>query len=291
MRVPMSGLTVTVMGPALLASGVLWLMLLVLPPPTLGFLGFVGGGGLLCALAVGGLEGRAVQLLMRARESTEAERAVLAPVLHAHGGTAPPRIAVYVRRAPGDQTPPALVVGRSSLVVTPWLVEAIYRGWIIREEGTAIVAHAGVRHRAAGPRLEVAVLAFTTPWRSILTIARKVGRFFGWFPFMHFAWSIRGVVGAVAVVQSVIEGRAWAGVLAGVFVALTYLVPAAAQARELRLEAAADHELVTRGLGQALAGLLRRSQVPVSIERLQRLENRPPAEPTPVLQLATFSPN
>ncbi|HEX6686048.1 MAG TPA: hypothetical protein VF062_24940 [Candidatus Limnocylindrales bacterium] len=88
----------------------------------------------------------------------------------------------------------------------------------------------------------------------------------------------------MAVVQSVMEGRAAAGVLAGLFVALTYLVPAASRAHERELEVVADRQLVARGLGQVLAGLLRRLQVPVSIERLQRLEHRPPAQLGAVLQ-------
>jgi hypothetical protein len=288
MRAPMGVWKVTVMVPALLVSGLLWLMVLAVLPPALGLLGFLVGGALLAVLAIGGLEQQAVRLLTGSRAATEAERAVLGPVLHAHGGTGLAHVVAYVRRAPGDQAPPALVVGRSSLVVTPWLVEATYRGWISREEAAAIVAHAGARHHAGRHRREVAVLAFTTPWRGILAVARRVGGVFGWFPLMRFAWSMRGVVGAVAVVQSVMEGRAPAGALAGVFVALTYLVPAAARAREVELEAEADRQLVARGLGQVMAGLLRRL-APVSIERLQRLEHRPPEQP--VLHLATFSPN
>jgi hypothetical protein len=294
MRAPMSVWKVTVMVPALLVSGLLWLMMLVVLPPALGLLGFLACGALVAVLAIGGLEGQAVRLLTGSRAATEAELAVLAPVLHTHGTNVLPDVVAYVRRAPGAQTPPALVVGRSSLVVTPWLVEATYRGRISREEAAALVAHAGARHDAGRHRREVAVLAFTTPWRVIIAVARRVGGVFGWFPFMRFAWSIRGVVGAVAVVQSVMEGRAPAGVLAGVFVALTYLVPAAARARELELEAEADRRLVARGLGQVLAGLLRRFGAPVSIARLQRLENRPteqPAQTAPVLPLAAFSPN
>jgi hypothetical protein len=293
MRAPMSVWKVTVMVPALLVSGLLWLMVLAVLPPALGLLGFLAGSALVAVLAIGGLEQQAVRLLTGPRAATEAERAVLAPLLHTHGDTGL-HVMLYVRRAPGDQAPPALVVGRSSLVVTPWLVEATYRGRISREEAAAIVAHAGARHDAGRHRLEVAVLAFTTPWRGILAVARRVGRVFGWFPFMRFAWSMRGVVGAVAVVQSVMEGRAPAGVLAGVFVALTYLVPAASRAREVELEAEADRQLVARGLGRPLAGLLRRLPAPVSIERLQGLENRPteqPAQTAPVLPLATFSPN
>ena len=291
MRVPMIVLQVGVMLPALLVSGVLALMVLAVLPPVLGLLGFVLGGVALMVLAAGGLEGPAVQLLTRAREATEGERAVLAPVLVAHGGTGMPAVTLYVRRAPRASTPPARVVGASSLVVTPWLVEATCRGWITRGEATAVVLHAAGRHRAGRHRLEVAVLAATTPWRAVSAVARGVGRSFAWFPFMRFAWALRGFVGAVAVIQSAVEGRAVYGAIAGVFVGLTYLVPAASRARERRLEAEADRLLVARGLGEVLAGLLRRSGVPVRVERLQRLENRPPAQPVPVLQLAAFSPN
>jgi hypothetical protein len=291
MRVRLSVLKLVVMVPALLVSGVLGLMMLAVLPPVLGLLGFLAGGAALGVLAAGGLEGPAVQLLTRARAATEGERAVLAPVLAADGGTGMPAVRLYVRGASQPATPPAVAVGTSSLVVTPWLVEATYRGWITREEATAVVLHADGRHRAGRHRLEVAVLAATTPWRAVSAVARRVGQSFAWLPFLRFVWFLRGVVGAVAVVQSAMEDRAVSGAIAGVFVALTYLVPAAARAREGQLEVEADRLVVDRGLGVDLAGLLRRSGVPVRVERLQRLENRPLSEPVPVLQLASFSPN
>ncbi len=242
-------------------------------------------------LVAGGLEGTAVQLLTRARAATEGERAALAPVLASDIDMGMPAVALYVRRAPRIATPPAVVLGKSSLVVTPWLIEATYRGWITREESTAVVLHAGGRHLAGRHRLEVAVLAATIPWRAVSAVARELGRPFVWFPVMRFVWSLRGFVGAVAVVQSAVEGRAVSGAIAGVFVALTYLVPAAARARERQLEVEADRLVVDRGLGVDLAGLLRRSGVPVRVERLQRLEHRPLSQPVPVLPLAAFSPN
>lgn len=208
MRVPMFVLKLVVMVPAMLVSGVLALMVLAVLPPVLGLLGFVAGGVVLVVLVAGGLEGPAVQLLTRARAATEGERAVLAPVLVAQGETGMPSVALYVRRSPHASTSPAVVVGTSSLVVTPWLVEATYRGWITREEATAVVLYADGRHRAGRHRLEVAVLAATTPWRAVSAVARGVGRSFAWFPFMRFAWALRGFVGAVAVVQSAVEGRA-----------------------------------------------------------------------------------
>src|SRR3954451_1308535 len=98
MRVPISVLKPLVMVPALLVSGVLALVVLAVLPPVLGLLGFVAGGIALVVLAAGGLEGPAVQLLTGAREATEGERAVLVPVLVAHGGTGMPAVALYVRR-------------------------------------------------------------------------------------------------------------------------------------------------------------------------------------------------
>ncbi len=219
----------------------------------LGLLGFVAGVAVLGVLAAGGLEGPTVQLLARARAATGGERAVLAPVLAAHG-RGMPAVVLYVRRAPRAPTPPAMVIGKSSLTVTPWLIEATYRGWITGEEASALVLHAVGRHRAGRHRLEFAVLAATTPWRAVSAVARGVGGPFAWFPLMRFAWSLRGIVGAVAVVQSAVEGRGVYGAIAGVFVALTYLVPAAARAREHRLVVEADRLVVARGLGRSWPG-------------------------------------
>ena len=101
---------------------------------------------------------------------------------------------------------------------------------------------------------------------------RGVGRAFAWLPFMRLAWTLRGVVGVICVVQSVVEDRAWAGLLGGAVIALTYLVPAAGRRIELHTEAAADQFVLSLGLGPVLAGLLRRYGHPMSLERMQRLE-------------------
>jgi hypothetical protein len=280
--------------PGLLVSGALALMVLALLPPALGLLGFAAGAAALGVLAAGGFQGPAVQVLTRARRATGGERAVLAPILSALGGTGMPTTALFVRRAPRAQAPPAVVVGRSSLVVTPWLVEATYRGWVSQAEATALVLHATGRHRARRHRLELAVLAATVPWRAVTAVARGIGRRCGGLPFLRAGWSLRGVVGAVAVVQSALEGRAVYGVIAGGFVTLTYLVPAAARVLERYVEAAADRLVAAHGLGEVLAGLLRRSRVPVSAARLQRLQSsgcRPPPPPVSVFQPVVFSAN
>jgi hypothetical protein len=144
-----------------------------------------------------------------------------------------------------------------------------------------VLAHAVGRRRAIRPRLEAAVLAATTPWRMVVATFRGVGRAFAWLPIMRVAWTLRGVVGVICVVQSVAEGRTWPGLLGGAVIALTYLVPAAGRVIEARGEVAADQLVVELGLGGVLAGLLRRYGHPMTLERLQRLEvaAEPPQRP------------
>jgi hypothetical protein len=177
-----------------------------------------------------------------------------------------------VRRSVGPRTRPAELLGRTTLVVTPWLIEATYRGLLTVEEAAAVVVHAEGRWRCQRPRGELAVLVLTLPWRAAGVMARGVGQAAAWFPLVRFAWAVRGVVGVVAVVQQVQEGRAPLGVLAGTIVAMSYLVPAAARARAARVEEIADQAVVRHGLGVVLAGLLQRYRLPVSLARLQRLQ-------------------
>src|SRR3546814_527560 len=149
----------------------------------------------------------------------------------------------------------------------------------------AAMAHAVGRRRAIRPRSELAVLAATVPWRLVVATFRGVGQAFAWLPFMRLAWTLRGVVGVICIVQSVAEGRAAPGILGGAVIALTYLVPATGRRIEAHSEAAADQLVVSLGLGSVLAGLLRRHGHPMTLERLQRLETAVAQQPRPRLHL------
>lgn len=287
MKVPRSVLRVVILGPALLASGVSLLVVLALLPPDVSLLALLLGAGWLAALAAGAGEGPLVEVLTRSRRATAAELEVLDQVVARVAGldidAAWEVRRVYVRRAPRAAMPAALRVGRRSVVVTPWVVEAVYTGAVTVEEATAVLAHALGSHRAARPRCELAVLAFTFPWRAIRALARGIGAGFASISLVRSAWLLRGLVGVVCVVQSVVEGRAAIGVLAGVVIALSYAVPAAERAWATRVWVAGDQFVVQAGLGWALAGLLRRQRYPVTIERLQRLDA--PAPESRVLRL------
>lgn len=285
MRFPMTVLRVVTLAPALLVSFVLTVVVCALLPPALGLVAFMAAGGVLVALAMGQLQQPAMAVLTSSRPATEAEFRVMAPVLAELGGRGVDIATLFVRRAQRPSTPVAVAIGRRTVVVSPGLVDATYRGGVTGAEAAAALAHAVGRHRALRPRLELAVLAATSPWRLIVATFRGIGRAFAWLPFMRLAWTLRGVVGVICVVQSMVEGRAWAGLLGGVVIALTYLVPAAGRRIDLRTEAAADQFVLGLGLGPVLAGLLRRYGHPMTLERMQRLETAAEQPQRPRLHL------
>jgi len=285
MRFPMTVLRVVTLAPALLVSFVLTVVVCALLPPALGLVAFLAAAGLLVALAIGQLEVPAIAALTRSRPATAAELQVMAPVLAELGGRGVDVGALFVRRHQGPSTPVAVAIEDRAVVVSAGLVDASYRGGVTAAEAAAAMAHAVGRRRAIRPRLELAVLAATVPWRLVVATFRGVGRAFAWLPFMRLAWTLRGVVGVICIVQSVTEGRAAAGILGGAVIALTYLVPAAGRRIEAHSEAAADQLVVSLGLGSVLAGLLRRHGHPMTLERLQRLEAAVAQQPRPRLHL------
>lgn len=200
MKVPMSVLKAMVSVPAIVASTLLWITGLALAPPLFGLLGFTAGVVVLVLLATGAGEMAAARVLLGARTATAAEQAVLAPVLaHAVAPEASmTQRRLLVRQNVGARTPPVQLLGHEGLVVTPWLIEASYRGWLGLDEAAALMVHAEGRHRAEARGCELAMLAWTLPWRALGGVARGIGRVTGWVPFIGFAWALRGVMGVVA---------------------------------------------------------------------------------------------
>ncbi len=272
MRFPMTVLRVVTLAPALLVSFVLTVVVCALLPPALGLIAFLAAAGVLVALALGQFEVPATAALTRSRPATAAELQVMGPVLAELGVRGVDVGTLFVRRRQSPGTLVAAAIADGAVMVSPGLFNATYRGGVTAAEAAAAIAHAVGRRRAIRPRLELAVLAATTPWRLVGASFRGVARAFAWLPFMRLAWTLRGVVGVICIVQSVVEGRAAPGILGGAVIALTYLVPAASRRIEAGAEAAADQLVVPLGLGSVLAGLLRRHGHPMTLERLQRLE-------------------
>ena len=173
MKVPMTVLRVVTLGPALLVSFVLAVVVFALLPPALGLVLFLASAAVLGALALGKLEVVAIGLLTRSRPATEAEFRVMAPVLAELGGRGVDVGCLYLRRVQRPQTPVALAIGHRAVVITPGLVEGTYRGGVTGAEAVAVLAHAVGRRRVIRPRLEAAVLAATTPWRMVVATVLK----------------------------------------------------------------------------------------------------------------------
>lgn len=293
MKVPMTVLKVVTLWPALLVSFVLAMVVVALCPPVLALPLFLAAVALLGVLAIGRLEAPAVQLLSGARGAFEGEWQMMAGVLARLRALGMEDLDLQVRRRQRPSTPAVAVVGHRSLVVTPGLIEALYREWVATEEVVALVAQAVGARRARRPRCEVAVLVATAPWRAVLAVFRAVAAAFAWLPFMRVAWALRGVVAVICVAQSLVEGRAAAGLLGGTVIGLTYAVPAAGRALQARTERAGDRFVVERGLGGVLAGMLSRYGHPVPLERRQRLEvaTAASAPPAPARRLLRLVPN
>ena len=224
MKVPMTVLRVVTLGPALLVSFVLAVVVFALLPPALGLVLFLASAAVLGALALGRFEVVAIGLLTRSRPATEAEFRVMAPVLPTGGrgvDVGPCTYALRVR-APRWRWRSGPARGRH-----PGTGGGTYRGGVTAGEAAAALAHAVGQRRAIRPRLELAVLAATTPWRMVVAHVPRCGSSFAWLPLIRLAWTLRGVMGVICVAQSVAEGRVAPEVLGGAVIALTYLVPAA----------------------------------------------------------------
>jgi hypothetical protein len=288
MQVPMRVLRLTAVAPKVVASTLLTVMALALLPPLLGLAGFLIWVAVLALLACGLLEEPMLRAFRGARVPGESERAVLAPALSrltAAGISVPD---LYIDCNPRSAEPTA-VLGRRSLTLSRGIVEATYRGQVSRDEAAALIAHAVGRHNARPHRYELALQVSTAPCSGLLGVAGRVGAAAAWLPLVRPAWQLRFVIAIICVVQSAAEGRTIYGLIAGAFIALTYLVPAANRAIQRRVEYTADSYLIEHGLGAVLAGLLRRGGWPVSLERLYRLStSTSPAAAGPASQRPTL---
>src|SRR3954470_19769809 len=268
-------LQVTVTLPAVVMSTLLTVMALALLPAPAGLAGFLVVVVLLVALFSGQLQAAAVRTVGGAREPRESELVVLSSLMRRLGELGISIQDVYVARSRRSQRP-AMVAGHGSLVVSQWLVEATSSGKLTEDEAIAFVVHAVGGHRARPRRFELALAVWSAPWRAVLAVVGTVGSACAGIPLVRPAWRLRAIVGIVCLVQSTAGGHAVPGLLGGLFIALSYVVPAAAQAIELRLEAAADAFVLEHGMAPVFLDLLRRGGLVVPLKRLQRLQHPVP---------------
>jgi hypothetical protein len=258
--------------PGLVVSTVLTCMVGALLPPLPGLMLFVGGLALTVALCAGALERPSVRLLGRARILSEAEAAALAPAiaLLCQKGLGPPAVELYARE--GEVGISAGAAGRRSVVVSAGLLRAAQLGQMPADQAVGVIAAAVGRIRLGQTRFDVAVEFWTIPWQLLREVWLAIAKTVSLFPLTRFAWQIRFVVAAVAVAQSVADGRIAGGVVVAAFIALTYLAPPWQRQWQVRSQDESDRFVADHELGHALGRFLRRCPPePRTLERIHRL--------------------
>ena len=279
--------------PGLVVSTVLTCMVGALLPPLLGLTLFFGGLALTVVLCAGGLERPAVRLLGRARVLNEAEAAALTPAtaLLCQKGIGPPVVELYARD--GEVGISAGAAGRHSVVVSSGLLQAAQLGQLPVDQAAGVIAAAVGRIRLGQTKFDVAVEFWTSPWQLVRTVSLAIAKTVGMLPLTQFAWRIRFVVAAVAVVQSVPDGRIAAGVVVAVFITLSYMAPRWQHEWDERSQDDTDRFVAFHELGDALGWFLRRCPPePRTLERIHHLTGsvvRPSlalvvSDPTPMRQ-------
>jgi Zn-dependent protease with chaperone function len=276
--------------PGLVVSTVLTCMVGALLPSLPGLALFVSGLALTVVLCAGGLERPAVRLLGRARVLSEAEAAALAPViaLLCQKGLGPPAVELYARD--GEVGISAGAAGRRSVVVSAGLLRSAQLGQLPADQAAGVIAAAVAQIRLGQTRFDIAVEFWTIPWQLVRAVCLAIAKTVGLFPLTRFAWRIRFVVGAVAVAQSVADGRITGGLVVAVFIALTYLAPRWQRQWDKRSQDDSDRFMADHELGNALGQFLRRCPPePRTLERIHSLTG-PVARPSMALVASQPTP-
>jgi Zn-dependent protease with chaperone function len=257
--------------PGLVVSTVLTCMVGALLPPLPGLMLFVGGLALTVMLCAGGLEPPAVRLLGSARVLSEVESAVLAPAiaLLCQKGLGPPAIKLYARD--GEVGISAGAAGRRSVVVSTGLLKAAQLGQLPADQAAGVIASAVGRIRLGQTRFAIADEFWTIPWHLVRAVCLTTAKTVALLPLIQFAWRIRFVVTAIAVVQSAAEGRISAGAVVAVFIAFTYIAPRWQQHWDMRSQDDSDRFVADNELGDALGRFLRRC--PPELRTLERIHH------------------
>ncbi len=222
--------------PHLIASALICLVVGAALPPALAIGLLVVGLVVSVALATGHLEGPAVRVLWLARPPRPDETALLAaPWQRIQERVDVTGLKLWV----GGTGYPAFAAGPHHLVLAHPIVAGYRTGRLSTHQVTGHLLHAVGRHRHGRVRHDLLVGFWTYPWDLLRGLGLGIGRRLAWIPLVAFAWRIRFVVGAVAVVQETIAGRPAFAAIIAIFITLTYLTPASRRAWEKYLNDAA----------------------------------------------------
>lgn len=168
----------------------------------------------------------------------------------------------------------AAAAGRRCVVVSTGLLQAAQMGQLPTDQAAGVIAAALGRIRLGQTRFDVVVAFWTVPWQLVRVVYLVIARTVAWFPLTRFAWRIRFVVAVVAVAQAVVDSRIAGGVVATVFIALTYVAPRWQRQWDVRSQDDSDRFVAEHGLGDALGRFLCRCPPePRTLERIHGVTN------------------
>lgn len=259
--------------PGLVISTVVTSMVGATLPALAGAILFVGGLAVGVLLGAGAGESAAARVLLASRPARAEELDLLAGALTllCRAQLGPPLIRLRVR--PGEHAVAAGGFGRRTVVVSAGLLDAVERGHLSQDQAAAVIAHAAALARGGWVRNDPVIGFWSLPWQMIAAVAQVVASVGRRLPLTSLVWRLRGVVIAIAVVQSVQLRQFWlAATIAGIGI-VSYAMPALERRWRQVLLDSGDVAVREAGLAPPLAAFLRRCpRTPSRQARLRTLE-------------------
>lgn len=259
--------------PGLVISTVVTSMVGATLPALAGAILFVGGLAVGVLLGAGAGESAAARVLLASRPARAEELDLLAGALTllCRAQLGPPLIRLRVR--PGEHAVAAGGFGRRTVVVSAGLLDAVERGHLSQDQAAAVIAHAAALARGGWVRNDPVIGFWSLPWQIIAAVAQVVASVGRRLPLTSLVWRLRGIVIAIAVVQSVQLRQFWlAATIAGIGI-VSYAMPALERRWRQVLLDSGDVAVREAGLAPPLAAFLRRCpRTPSRQARLRALE-------------------
>lgn len=246
-------------------------------------LGFLPGAGLVLAfgltlvvsivLALGVGEALAARVFGFARGLRPGEQALLGPALQEaeQAGLAPRRVLVRLVDHDGAPVTP---IGRRTVIVEPWLLQATYQRRLQARDVATVIGHAVASQMVGPARFDLSARVWAFPWTLVLAVLSRAARLLSWVPAGGLAWRLRIVVGIGAVYLGFQPGGSAAlGIATGVLVAISYIAPAADRRWRSVVERDADRIVAERGLSAPLIHFAQWQQGSGSLERVHRIQS------------------
>jgi len=228
---------------------------------------------LVLVLSFGRLEPPASRLLVFARSPRPGERALPTPALRLVEQAGLRTDRVLIRQAETADGPLVQPLGRHTVVIDPWLIDALYRRSLSLPESAAAIAHAAASQLVGPARFDLAARLWACPWTILVVACRRIAAALTWVPAGQLAWNLRFVFAAVALVQSIQHSRPGTGIGVASLVAVSYLAPAADKAWRAMVERDADAIVAAHQLGEPLIRLVQRLHGTRSLERAHRIHH------------------